>query len=244
MKPRGHAESDSNNVDSKNYLKILTCRMYKNFFKRFFDFAGALMMIILLSPLYVVFGAIIFITMGTPIFFRQKRPGLHEKIFCIMKFRTMTLDTDKDGNLLPDVKRLTPVGKFIRRTSIDEIPQFFNVLKGDMSFIGPRPLLPRYLPYYTAEERKRHDVRPGITGLAQINGRNNLSWDEKFAYDVEYARSVSFLGDLNIAVKTVLKVFKGSDVGVTFSEGFFDVERQKKLDDAKKNARQTEDRRA
>ena len=199
--------------------------MYAKYFKRAIDFCAALALIAVLSPIYILFAILIRIRMGSPVIFTQDRPGLNEKIFRVMKFRSMTDGRDSNGKLLPDTVRLTPLGKFVRKTSIDELPQLFNVLKGDMSFIGPRPLLPRYLPYYTPEERLRHSVRPGITGLAQISGRNNLTWEEKFAFDVAYARAVTFLNDAKIAVKTVRKVFAGSDIVVVSRENFLDVER-------------------
>ena len=177
--------------------------MYKNFFKRVFDFLGASALIAALSPVYVVVAILVKRKMGSPVLFTQDRPGRGEKIFKLYKFRSMTSETDADGKLLPDAQRLTKFGKFLRETSLDEIPQFFNVLKGDMSFIGPRPLLVRYLPYYTKRERLRHSVRPGITGLAQVNGRNCIGWDEKLAFDVQYAENVSLLGDIKIVLSTV-----------------------------------------
>lgn len=206
--------------------------MYKNFFKRVFDFLGAAALIAALSPVYVVVAILVKKKMGSPVLFTQDRPGLDEKIFKLYKFRSMTSETDADGKLLPDAQRLTKFGKFLRETSLDEIPQFFNVLKGDMSFIGPRPLLVRYLPYYTKRERLRHSVRPGITGLAQVNGRNCIGWDEKLAFDVQYAENVSFLGDVKIALSTVEKVLKHSDVKVG-RENFLDVKRKKEIEEGK-----------
>ena len=206
--------------------------MYKNFFKRVFDFLGASALIAALSPVYVVVAILVKRKMGSPVLFTQDRPGRGEKIFKLYKFRSMTSETDADGKLLPDAQRLTKFGKFLRETSLDEIPQFFNVLKGDMSFIGPRPLLVRYLPYYTKRERLRHSVRPGITGLAQVNGRNCIGWDEKLAFDVQYAENVSLLGDIKIAFSTVEKVLKHSDVKVG-RENFLDVKRKKEIEEGK-----------
>ena len=150
--------------------------------------------------------------LGSPVLFKQDRPGLNEKIFKMYKFRTMTDEKDKDGNLLPDAERLTKFGKFLRSTSLDEIPEFFNILRGDMSLIGPRPLLVEYLNYYTNDEKKRHNVRPGISGWAQVNGRNSLSWEEKFKYDIEYVEKLSFLFDFKIVLLTIKKVLKREDI--------------------------------
>ena len=201
-------------------------KIYRNFFKRIIDFIGALFLIILLSPAYIVCCILIKINMGSPILFAQDRPGKNEKIFKIYKFRTMNSAKDEDGNLLPDKDRITKLGIFLRKTSLDEIPQFFNVLKGDMSFIGPRPLLPRYLPYYTEREKIRHAVRPGITGLAQINGRNCIKWSNKLEFDVKYVEKLSLLVDISIVLQTIKKVLKHSGVEVVSSEQFLDVERQ------------------
>ena len=154
---------------------------------------------------------------GNP-FFTQERPGKDEKIFKLVKFRTMTNAKDKDGNLLSDADRLTRYGKFLRNTSLDELPELFNILKGDMSVIGPRPLLVQYLPYYTEEERHRHDVRPGLSGLAQANGRNNVTWEEKFAWDIKYVNEMSLILDINILLKTVFNVLKRDDVVVNSYE--------------------------
>ena len=183
--------------------------------KSLFDKTLALFLIILFSPIYIVVSLLIFLKMGSPILFRQKRPGYKEKIFGIYKFRTMTNDTDKNGNLLPDDKRLVGIGKFIRSTSLDELPQLFNVLKGDMSFVGPRPLLEEYLPLYNEKQKRRHDVKPGITGWAQVNGRNAISWEQKFDYDVWYVDNQSFWLDIKILWLTFLKVVKRSDISST-----------------------------
>ena len=181
-------------------------------FKRLFDITLSLILIILFSPLYIIVSLLILIKMGSPILFRQKRPGLKEKIFSIYKFRTMTNEVDENGELLPDEKRLVGIGKFIRSTSLDELPQIFNVLKGDMSFVGPRPLLIEYLPFYNEKQKKRHNVRPGITGWAQVNGRNAISWEQKFEYDVWYVEHQSFWLDIKILWLTFLKVVKRSDI--------------------------------
>ena len=181
-------------------------------FKRLFDITLSLILIILFSPLYIIVSLLILIKMGSPILFRQKRPGLKEKIFSIYKFRTMTNEVDENGELLPDEKRLVGIGKFIRSTSLDELPQIFNVLKGDMSFVGPRPLLIEYLPLYNEKQKKRHNVRPGITGWAQVNGRNAISWEQKFEYDVWYVEHQSFWLDIKILWLTFLKVVKRSDI--------------------------------
>lgn len=180
--------------------------------KLLFDKLLALFLIILFLPIYIVVSLLILWKMGKPILFRQKRPGLHEKIFGIYKFRTMTNETDEQGNLLPDEKRLVGVGKFIRSTSLDELPQLFNVLKGEMSFVGPRPLLIEYLDLYNDEQKRRHNVKPGITGWAQVNGRNAISWKQKFEYDIWYVEHQSFLLDMKILWLTFLKVVKRSDI--------------------------------
>ena len=196
---------------------------------------GALFLIVALSPVYLILAILIRLNMGSPVLFTQERPGRGEKIFRLYKFRSMNSKTNANGNLLPDAQRLTKLGNFLRKTSLDEIPQFFNVLKGDMSFIGPRPLLVRYLPYYTARERLRHTVRPGITGLAQINGRNTIKWSDKLSYDVKYSENVSLSLDAKIALKTIKKVFRGSDIKVG-AEDFFDVVRKREIEPYRKNA--------
>ena len=186
-------------------------------FKSIFDKTLALFLIILFSPIYIVVSLLIFFKMGSPILFRQKRPGYKEKIFGIYKFRTMTNEKDANGNLLPDDKRLVGIGKFIRSTSLDELPQLFNVLKGEMSFVGPRPLLEEYLPLYNQKQKRRHDVKPGITGWAQVNGRNAISWEQKFDYDVWYVDNQSFWLDIKILWLTFLKVVKRSDISSSTS---------------------------
>jgi undecaprenyl phosphate N,N'-diacetylbacillosamine 1-phosphate transferase len=201
--------------------------MYKIFFKRVFDFIIALCAIILLSPLLIVVTIWLhFANHGAGAFFLQERPGLHAKIFRVIKFKTMNDDRDENGKLLPDEIRLTKVGSFVRSTSIDELPQLFNVLKGDMALIGPRPLLVKYLPYYSDKEKKRHDVRPGITGLAQINGRNNLEWTKKLALDVEYVEKMNLFLDLMIIFKTLKNVVVRSNI-VLNAIPDLDVERRK-----------------
>lgn len=185
--------------------------------KRIFDLVLSLLLIILFLPFIIVTALLIFLKMGRPIVFTQDRPGLNEKIFKIYKFRTMTNERDKNGELLPDNYRLKGIGKFIRSTSLDELPQLFNVLKGDMSFVGPRPLLIEYLPLYNQEQKKRHNVKPGITGWAQVNGRNAISWKEKFKLDVWYVDNQSFALDIKILWLTFLKVVKRSDISSTTS---------------------------
>ena len=185
--------------------------------KNLFDKTLALFLIILFSPIYIVLSLLIFFKMGSPILFRQKRPGYKEEIFGIYKFRTMTNEKDEFGNLLPDDKRLIGSGKFIRSTSLDELPQLFNVLKGEMSFVGPRPLLIEYLPLYNQKQKRRHDVKPGITGWAQVNGRNAISWEQKFDYDVWYVDNQSFWLDIKILWLTFLKVVKRSDISSSTS---------------------------
>lgn len=180
--------------------------------KLLFDKTLALILIILFSPIYIIISFLILKKMGSPILFRQKRPGYKEKIFGIFKFRTMTNEKDAKGNLLPDNQRLVGIGKFIRSTSLDELPQLFNVLKGEMSFVGPRPLLIEYLDLYNDKQKKRHDVKPGITGWAQVNGRNAISWEQKFEYDVWYVNNQSFSLDMKILWMTFLKVIKRSDI--------------------------------
>ncbi len=180
--------------------------------KPFFDRTFALILILLFMPFLVITATLIFLSMGRPLFFVQARPGYREKIFNIIKFRTMTDVTDSEGNLLSDEQRLKGVGKLIRSLSLDELPQLFNVLKGDMSFVGPRPLLIEYLPLYNDIQKKRHNVKPGITGWAQVNGRNAISWQEKFELDVWYVEHQSFWLDLKILLLTVYKVFKREGV--------------------------------
>ncbi len=195
---------------------------YERFFKRPIDILCALAAIIVFSWLYIIVAVLVRVKLGSPVLFCQERPGKDEKIFKLYKFRTMTDAKDENGNLLPDDVRLTKFGKFLRSTSLDELPEAFNILKGDMSVIGPRPLLVKYLPLYNEEQRKRHDVRPGLSGLAQVNGRNTVSWEEKFAFDVEYAKKITFLGDVKIIFDTVKVALRregiSSETSVTMEE--------------------------
>ena len=186
--------------------------MYRKFLKRFLDIIISLIFILCFWWLYLIIAILVRMKLGSPVLFKQDRPGLNEKIFKMYKFRTMTDEKDKNGILLSDAERLTKFGKFLRSTSLDEIPEFFNILRGDMSLIGPRPLLVEYLNYYTDDEKKRHNVRPGISGLAQVNGRNSLSWEEKFKYDIEYVEKLSFLFDFKIVLLTIKKVLKREDI--------------------------------
>jgi len=187
--------------------------MYKHFLKRFIDFVLSLTAILVISPILIVLIILLYFTNeGAGVFFLQERPGLKGKIFKVIKFKTMNERKGEDGKLLPDLLRITKVGKFVRATSLDELPQLFNVLKGDMALIGPRPLLKQYLPLYSPEQMRRHDVRPGISGWAQVNGRNNLTWGEKFKLDVWYVDHLSMWLDIKIIVMTVLKVFKRESI--------------------------------
>ena len=196
--------------------------IYGKYIKRILDFVLSLLALVILSPLILIFTIIGAIKMKGNPFFVQKRPGKDGKIFSLIKFRTMTNKKDKDGNLLPDEKRLTSYGKFLRSTSIDEVLEIINILKGDMSIIGPRPLLVKYLPLYNEYQKHRHDVRPGLTGYAQVHGRNAVSWEEKFDMDVKYVQHITFMGDLKILLETVVKVLKrdgiSSETSVTMEE--------------------------
>jgi sugar transferase EpsL len=191
--------------------------------KRLFDVVGAAALLILLSPLLAVIAAVVAVVMGSPVLFRQERPGLGGKPFTILKFRTMRDATDANGKPLPDAQRITPLGRFLRRTSLDELPELVNVVRGDMSLVGPRPLLTEYLPRYSAEQMRRHDVRPGITGWSQVNGRNALTWEEKFALDVWYVDHRSVRLDVQILLTTLSRVVKGEGIahpGVATMEPF------------------------
>lgn len=196
--------------------------MYKHFFKRLIDFILSLIALIVLSPILLIVALLVRTKLGSPVIFKQERPGLNEKIFTLYKFRTMTDAKDEQGNLLPDEIRLTKFGKLLRSTSLDELPELFNILKGDMAIVGPRPLLVRYLPLYNEHQKHRHDVRPGFTGWAQCNGRNAISWEEKFDLDVYYTKHVSLLLDIKIILKTVKVVlFRegiSSETSVTMEE--------------------------
>ena len=189
--------------------------MYKNCFKRVIDFTIVLIALLIIWPILLIITIWLhFANKGAGAFFYQERPGKDEKIFKVIKFKSMTDERDAEGNLLPDKDRITAVGKFVRKTSIDELPQLINVLKGDMALIGPRPLLPEYLPYYTERERLRHTVRPGISGWAQVNGRNNCTWDEKLEYDAYYVEHLSLWMDIRVLLTTIKNVLGGKDVNV------------------------------
>lgn len=203
--------------------------MYRHFFKRFLDFMIALCALIVLSPVLLVLIVLGAVKMKGNPFFTQLRPGRNEKIFKLIKFRTMTCEKDKDGNLLPDNQRLTRYGQLLRATSLDELPEMINILKGDMSLIGPRPLLVKYLPYYNETEKHRHDVRPGLTGYAQVHGRNTLRWEDRFALDVEYAKNITFRGDIAIIIQTVKSVLSHSDIVEPGVLEDFDVYRKMQL---------------
>ena len=200
---------------------------YRRFGKRVVDIVLATMALVILSPVALVVALVIYFTMGSPVIFRQERAGLHGKPFVMYKFRTMLDLRDEKGNLLPDEERLTRVGRFLRRLSLDEIPQLWNVLKGDMSLVGPRPLLVEYLPYYTDREKKRHSVLPGITGWAQINGRNNLPWDERLEMDVWYVENWSLLLDIKILLITLLKVLRRENVCVSPRSVMLDLDKER-----------------
>lgn len=195
---------------------------YEKFIKRPQDFLCALVAIIVLSPIMLVTAILVRVKLGSPVIFKQERPGLHSKIFTLYKFRTMTDKRDEEGNLLSDELRLTKFGKLLRSTSLDELPELFNILNGDMAVVGPRPLLVRYLPRYNAHQARRHEVRPGFTGYAQVNGRNSITWEEKFDKDVFYVDHVTFLGDWKIIFQTVGTVLRrdgiSSDTSVTMEE--------------------------
>ena len=182
--------------------------MYSKYIKRILDCILSLIALIVLSPLMIIIGILVRIKLGNPVIFKQKRSGKNEKIFTLYKFRTMTDEKDEEGNLLPDSERLTKFGKFLRSTSLDELPELINIIKGEMSIVGPRPLLAEYLPLYNEEQKHRHDVRPGLTGLAQISGRNAIEWEEKFKEDIEYVNNITFIQDTKIILKTFVKVFK------------------------------------
>lgn len=186
--------------------------VYERYLKRFFDFICALLALIILSPVILVIAILVRYKLGAPVIFSQERPGLHERLFKLYKFRSMTDEKDEKGELLPDQDRITKFGHFLRKTSLDELPELWNILRGDMSIVGPRPLLVRYLPYYDEYERRRHNVRPGLTGEAQIHGRNALSWSERFKMDVEYTQHVTLVKDIKIIFSTIGKVLKQDDI--------------------------------
>ena len=206
--------------------------IYSKYIKRLLDILISLTFIVLFSWLYLILVILVRIKLGSPVLFCQERPGYNEKIFKLYKFRTMTDKRDENGHLLPDSERLTKFGSMLRSTSLDELPEMFNILKGDMSLIGPRPLLVEYLPYYTEEERLRHSVRPGLTGLAQVSGRNYLAWDKRLARDVEYVNHISFIMDVKIIIKTIMVVLKKEDIAIDTNivEGNLCDERTRRAD--------------
>lgn len=207
---------------------------YERFVKRPLDCLLSITALIVLSPIMLITAVFVGIKLGFPVLFTQERPGKDEKIFKLYKFRSMTNQRDENGNFLPDDIRLTKFGRVLRSTSLDELPELLNILKGDMSVVGPRPLLVDYLPYYTEEEHHRHDVRPGLTGLAQVNGRNAIIWDKKLAYDVEYVSKITFFGDVKIIKDTFIKTIKRSDiqVGSEFKAGKFIDQRKERMEKA------------
>ena len=187
---------------------------YEKYFKRVLDVFCGLAALLVFWWLYIIVAVLVRIKLGSPVLFKQERPGKNEEIFKLYKFRTMTDARDENGNLLPDEVRLTKFGRALRATSLDELPEVFNILKGEMSLVGPRPLTIQYLPYYSEEERHRHDVRPGLSGLAQVNGRNFIDWDHRLAFDVQYVKNITFIGDLRIILQTALKFVKKEDIAV------------------------------
>lgn len=187
---------------------------YETYIKRLLDIVLSGGALLVLSPVLLITALLVRVKLGSPVIFCQPRPGKDEKIFNLYKFRSMTDARDENGQLLPDEIRLTKFGKLLRSTSLDELPELWNIFKGDMSIVGPRPLLVEYLPYYTEEEKLRHDVRPGLTGLAQVNGRNNLTWEQKFAYDLEYVNHLSLVNDVKIIIQTVKKVLVRADIQI------------------------------
>lgn len=204
-------------------MNVSKAGIYRRFFKRPMDFVLSLIAIIALSPVFLIVAFLVRTKLGSPVLFKQERPGLNEKIFSMYKFRSMTDQRDPSGNLLADHVRLTKFGKLLRSTSLDELPGLLNILKGDMSIIGPRPLLVQYLPLYSEYQKHRHDVRPGLSGLAQVNGRNAISWEEKFKLDVKYIKKVSFIGDCKIILLTLKKVFvrEGINSGTAATMEYF-----------------------
>lgn len=195
-------------TEVSSQIKPAENELYRRYIKRPMDLALSLCAIIVLSPILLIVAVLVRVKLGSPVIFKQKRPGLNENIFTLNKFRTMTDERDESGKLLPDEVRLTDFGKFLRSTSLDELPELWNIVRGDMSIVGPRPLLVQYLPLYNEHQKRRHDVRPGLTGYAQVNGRNTITWEDKFNLDVEYVNKISFIGDLKIIFKTVVKVFE------------------------------------
>ena len=202
--------------------------MYHKYIKRFFDIILSLCCIIVSSPILLVIALLVRIKLGSPVIFKQERPGYHNEIFTLYKFRSMTDAVDENGDLLPDKERLPRFGQMLRSTSLDELPEFFNILFGHMSFVGPRPLLKQYIDFYSARQKRRADVRPGLTGLAQVNGRNAISWEEKFEFDLEYVDNISFLTDIKIILKTVTKVLKRAGISAQESVTMYAFQGTKK----------------
>ncbi len=212
--------------------------MYRKYIKRLLDIVISFCSLVILSPIILIVAILVRVKLGSPVIFKQDRPGKDGKVFKLYKFRSMSDKKDENGKLLPDKDRLTKFGKILRATSLDELPELVNILKGEMSLIGPRPLAVAYLPYYNEEEKHRHDVRPGLTGLAQINGRNALNWEERFSYDIEYVNNITFINDLKILFKTFYKVIKKDGV-VTRGTGKtidFDEYRKKQLEENNKES--------
>lgn len=202
--------------------------MYEKYFKRAIDILASLAVLILLIPILLILYLLVRINLGKPVFFKHKRPGKNEKIFTLYKFRSMTDERDSNGNLMPDETRLTRFGRLLRSSSLDELPELVNILKGDMSIVGPRPLVPYYLPLYNDKERHRHDVRPGLTGLAQVNGRNNITWEKRFEYDLNYIENITFITDMKIIFQTVRKVL--TTEGTEIVEVDFKMHRQLQME--------------
>jgi undecaprenyl phosphate N,N'-diacetylbacillosamine 1-phosphate transferase len=200
---------------TKRTVRKAPINMYSRFFKRFLDVFISIVLLVLVSPILLVVALVLYYQNKSKVFFFQERPGLHQQAFHIIKFKTMTDEKDADGKLLPDNKRLTAAGKLIRKLSIDELPQLINVLKGDMSLIGPRPLLFKYIPLYSEDQLRRHELRPGITGWAQVNGRNTISWEQKFVFDIYYVENISFMLDIKIILLTGLKVIQKDGINQT-----------------------------
>ncbi|MDO4622118.1 MAG: sugar transferase [Eubacteriales bacterium] len=205
--------------------------VYEKYFKRMFDVICGVMTLLVFGWLYIILAILVKIKLGSPVLFKQERPGKNEKIFKLYKFRTMTDARDENGDFLPDEQRLTKFGRALRASSLDELPEIINIIKGEMSLIGPRPLTIQYLPFYSKEEKHRHDVRPGLSGLAQVNGRNFIDWDHRLALDVQYVKKITFLGDLHIILQTIAKIIKKEDVAVDTNkvEPNFAEERSAKL---------------
>lgn len=199
--------------------------IYERFVKSIIDRSIALCGLIILSPIFLIVAVLVKVKLGSPILFKQARPGKNEKIFVLYKFRTMSNTKDENGRLLSDEERLTSFGKLLRRTSLDELPELINILKGDMAIVGPRPLAVKYLPYYNEVERHRHDVLPGLTGLAQINGRNSLQWEERFAFDLKYIQHINFITDMEIILKTAIKVLKKEDIALRGTTAIMDFDK-------------------